>query len=118
MSPELDKEGYVFASLSESEYLSIPKEKYIASIREQEGITLILLQSTAKDLQIEHDKVFAKITMNVLSDLEALGFTAAFAKLLATGGITCNVIAGYYHDHVFVPWEKRFQAILLLEGNY
>ena len=117
MSPELEDQPYVFVSLPESAYLAIPKEKYLASIREGEGITLIFLQSKAHALQLESHVQFAKITMNVQSDLEAVGFTAAFSTLLAASGISCNVIAGYYHDHIFVSWERRFEAIELLE-NY
>ncbi|WP_229764900.1 ACT domain-containing protein, partial [Vibrio cholerae] len=40
--------------------------------------------------------------------------TAAFATKLAEHGISANVIAGYYHDHIFVQKEKAQQALQAL----
>jgi uncharacterized protein len=50
----------------------------------------------------------------VHSDLAAVGLTAAFAGALASEGISCNVIAGFHHDHLFVPWERRADAMAAL----
>jgi hypothetical protein len=34
---------------------------------------------------------------------------------LAGAGIACNVVAGYHHDHLFVPWERREEALAILQ---
>ncbi len=49
------------------------------------------------------------------SDLAAVGLTAAFATALAAEGLSCNVIAGVHHDHLFVPWDRRVDAMAALE---
>ncbi len=48
------------------------------------------------------------------SDLQAVGLTAAVATALAEAGISCNVVAAAYHDHLFVPVESASQAIAAL----
>ena len=51
------------------------------------------------------------ITLTVHSSLEAVGLTAAIATELAGLGISANVVAAYYHDHVFVPCAQAEQAV-------
>ncbi|MEL7199646.1 MAG: ACT domain-containing protein [Pseudomonadota bacterium] len=58
---------------------------------------------------------FARITLQVHSDLEGVGLTAAVATGLAAEGVACNVIAGFHHDHIFVPWERRDDAMAILQ---
>jgi len=43
-----------------------------------------------------------------------VGLTAAVAGALAEAGIACNVVAGFHHDHLFVPWERREDALAIL----
>jgi len=57
---------------------------------------------------------WARISLTVHSDLAAVGLTAAFAGALGREGISCNVIAGYHHDHLFVQWDRRFDAVAAL----
>ena len=59
--------------------------------------------------------IFAGMTLQVHSALEGVGLTAAVATTLAEAGIPCNVIAAYHHDHIFVPWERRAEAMERLE---
>jgi hypothetical protein len=33
---------------------------------------------------------------------------------MAATGISCNVIAGLAHDHLFVDWDQAAQALALL----
>ena len=58
---------------------------------------------------------FARITLTVHSALEGVGLTAAVAGALAQAGIACNVVAGYHHDHLFVPWDRREEALAILQ---
>jgi uncharacterized protein len=78
-----------------------------ALIREDEGLTLI------RDAA---DGDWARITMTIMSDLAAVGFTAAFAHVLGARGIPANVVAAYYHDHILVPWAQRDDAMAALSN--
>lgn len=113
MSPQIIEGNYVFCTVKGplSEYWHLDP---IATFREQEGLTLVLLEQQAKAAQLQFDSVFSLITLTVHSSLEAVGLTAAFATKLASYGISANVIAGYYHDHIFVQStlaEKALQAL-------
>jgi hypothetical protein len=50
----------------------------------------------------------------VHSSLDSVGLTAAVSGKLAAHGISANIIAGFYHDHVFVPRNKAQLALRLL----
>lgn len=113
MSPQIIEGNYVFCTVKGplSEYWHLDP---IATFREQEGLTLVLLEQQAKAAQLQFDSIFSLITLTVHSSLEAVGLTAAFATKLASYGISANVIAGYYHDHIFVQStlaEKALQAL-------
>ncbi|WP_217520519.1 ACT domain-containing protein [Vibrio metschnikovii] len=113
MSPQIIEGNYVFCTVKGplSEYWHLDP---IATFREQEGLTLVLLEQQAKAAKLKFDSVFSLITLTVHSSLEAVGLTAAFATKLASHGISANVIAGYYHDHIFVQStlaEKALQAL-------
>ena len=84
--------------------------------RETEGMTVILEKSTAGRLQLEYTYVAAWITLTVHSSLEVVGLTAAFATALAKENISCNVVAGYYHDHLFVDVKDAAKAMAVLQG--
>src|SRR5918993_386972 len=81
----------------------IPIESTIAVMREAEGVTLVLTEEDALTRGLEPSFRAEWITLNVQSDLQAVGLTAAFSRALADANISCNVIAGAYHDHIFVP---------------
>jgi hypothetical protein len=38
------------------------------------------------------------------------------SKHLADAGISANVIAALHHDHIFVPWDRRDDALAVLRG--
>jgi len=59
---------------------------------------------------------WARISLTVHSALAAVGLTAAVATALAREGIPANVVAGYFHDHLFVPWDRRAAALAALRG--
>jgi hypothetical protein len=52
--------------------------------------------------------------LTVHSDLAAHGLTAAFSTALAEARISCNVIAGVYHDHLLVPDAQADEAMAVL----
>ena len=108
MAPALSDTPYCFQPLSDTRF--IPDTAF-ALIREAEGAACILPHTAAATGAAQ----FAQITLNVHSDLEAVGLTAAVSGALAASGIACNVVAGLHHDHLFVPWDKRGKALDLLE---
>ena len=105
ISPEIIEGNYVFCTLNGtlSEFVALEP---IASFREKEGLTLVLEEHTAIAANINFDAVFGLITLSVHSSLEAVGLTAAFANKLSA-----NVIAGYYHDHIFVQKSQVQKAM-------
>jgi len=114
MEPVLNEGVYVYSSVPpEIDLNSIP---LVATFREREGLTLIALESEALKAKLPILFRAAWITLTVNSDLEAVGLTAAFASALADAGISCNVVAGAYHDHIFVPVECAEEAMTVLRS--
>jgi uncharacterized protein len=114
MEPELH--GGVYA------YCVVPREANItglspvATVFEAEGLTLVLPEEQATNAGLSVLFRTAWITLTVHSDLQAVGLTAAFASALGQAGISCNVVAGAYHDHIFVPVEQAQQALAALRS--
>lgn len=115
MSPELFEEDYVFASVRNLPE-TLPLEQILCFFREKEGITLVLSKSKADALGLPYQYIASRITLNIHSALEAVGLTAAFATALAKENISCNVIAGYYHDHLFVDQKDAQRAMAVLKS--
>ena len=114
MSPELIDGNYVFCTVDGAlvDYVQLNP---ISTFREKEGLTLVLEEDVATKAQLDFDAVFSLITLSVHSSLEAVGLTAAFATKLGSYGISANVVAGYYHDHIFVQKDKAEAAISALK---
>ncbi|PMJ99497.1 ACT domain-containing protein [Vibrio sp. 10N.261.55.A7] len=114
MSPELVEGNYVFCTVDGalSDYLALEP---IATFQEKEGLTLVLEEEKAAAAKLDFDAIFSLITLSVHSSLEAIGLTAAFATKLGSYGISANVVAGYYHDHIFVQKEKADAAMSALK---
>ncbi|WP_238474251.1 ACT domain-containing protein [Pseudomonas cavernicola] len=112
MSPQLNAGDYVFCSVNDENLLA--GVQVLGSFREREGLTVILQRQQAERLGLPFDYIAAWITLTVHSALSAVGLTAAFATALAMAGISCNVIAGYYHDHLFVAQADGERAIDVL----
>jgi len=88
----------------------------LAAVWEEEGLTVVMLQDDADDAGIGYDFVGAWITLTAPSDLAAVGLTAKVADALGERGIACNMLSGFFHDHVIVPWERREDALQALGG--
>ena len=116
MSPVLMKGEFVFCTFKGARYGDFAHLEPLASMSESEGLTLVISKSTADDNEYEYDAVFKGITLLIHSSLEAVGLTAAFSTKLTEHGISANVIAGYYHDHIFVPTVLADKAIEVLES--
>ncbi len=93
-----------------------PTIEPLAMVAEPEGTTYVLRQDDADRADIPYDFVGAWITLRVHSALEAVGLTAAVSTALASAGISCNVLAGYFHDHLIVPSERAADAIDVLSA--
>jgi uncharacterized protein len=111
MEPVLHEAAYGFAVWGGGALPFAP----FATVAEEEGLTVIadLTLMRAAGLQSEP---WARISLTVVSDLAAVGLTAAFASALAGVGISANVVAGLYHDHIFVPWAQREDAMAALKA--
>ena len=111
MYPTLMDEEYVFCTFQDALYGDYLDLEPIATIKESEGLTLVVPKNRADDKDLSYESVFKGITLSVHSSLDAVGLTAAFSSKLGEHGISANVIAGYYHDHIFVQKELADKAI-------
>lgn len=113
MKPEIQESEYVFCTLK-GVYGDYTDLNPIASFMEDEGLTLIITKAAALNAGIKFESVFKCITLTIHSSLDAVGLTAAVAGKLGEYGISANVVAAYYHDHVFVQAEKAEAAVKAL----
>src|SRR5882757_6592532 len=103
MKPLLNSGEYVFCTTAEPSIVS--DNEIIMLFKETEGTTVIIKKQVADALSLKYSFVASWITLSIHSSLEAIGLTAAFSNALSDAGISCNVVAAYYHDHIFV--EKK-----------
>ena len=110
LEPVLRDGEYVYATVDE-----MPRDFPVeATVREPEGLTVVVQRDIA-DLQgIGYDYVARWITLTVHSSLEAVGLTAAFAAALGRERISCNVLAGHHHDHILVATADGERAVASL----
>jgi GNAT superfamily N-acetyltransferase len=57
----------------------------------------------------------AWITLRVASSLAAVGMLARVTAALARRGISVNPVAGFHHDHLFVPHDRAADAMAALD---
>lgn len=112
LQPSLDASPYVFTLLNQGNVEVL--QHAFAQIREKEGTTLILPKAVAEEYHLPFTFIAARITLEVFSELTDVGLTAEVSRVLAEAGISCNVVAGYFHDHLFVPYEQKEQAMICL----
>ena len=114
MSPEIRGSEYVFCTV-EGELADYVHLNPLATYIEAEGLTLILTVETAEKANIPYEGKYKQITLTVHSSLEAVGLTAAVSAKLTACDISANVVAAYYHDHIFVQSEKADEALTALQ---
>lgn len=111
MAPELMDGEYVFCTFPNARYGDYQDLEPVAAINESEGLTLLIPKSKADEKNFAYETAFKGISLSVHSSLDAVGLTAAFSSKLAVHGISANVFAGYYHDHIFVQSELAQSAV-------
>ena len=112
MSAELVDGVFVFVTVPTG---AVPDGLNIRMMfQEAEGTTLILLKNDAEVAGLEYEFPSRMITLNIHSSLEAVGFMARIATALAAEGMGVNPVAGFYHDHLFVPDGREQDALQVL----
>ncbi|MCO5969727.1 ACT domain-containing protein [Actinoallomurus soli] len=81
---------------------------------EDEGRTLVLPRAQAEESGLTGVFPSAWITLRIHSSLEAVGMLAAVTAALAEAGIACNAVSAFYHDHLFVPYDRARDALAVL----
>nr|WP_276591732.1 ACT domain-containing protein [Sphingomicrobium nitratireducens] len=110
MKPVLFAQEYGFASLPAVPDGLVP----LATFAEAEGLSIIAETLALAAVGVAHQGGHARISLDLESALDGVGLTAAIAAALAGAGIACNVVAAFHHDHLFVPWERREEALALI----
>ena len=116
LRPENQPATYVFCSVADANYGALAHTNPLACFAEAEGLTLVITKERADLEGLNYHGTFRCISLQVHSSLEAVGLTAAVTRELAIHDISANVIAGSYHDHVFVPSHHADLALRLLES--
>lgn len=112
MKPMLNEGEYVFCLVPDLNTIS--REDTLFEFKEKEGVTVVLEKLKADKMNLKYNYVASWITLTVHSSLDAVGLTATFSEALAKNGISCNVVAAYYHDHIFVSKQDAEKAIDVL----
>ncbi|MEU9981796.1 ACT domain-containing protein [Streptomyces sp. NPDC050856] len=112
MRPEQNPGRYVFATVDGP---AVPPGLHpVVTVAESEGLTVVVREEEADAASLPYDFVAGWITLRVHSALDAVGLTAAVARELADAGLSCNVVAGHHHDHLFVEYARVGEALTAL----
>jgi hypothetical protein len=114
MKPILNGGEYVFCTIKN--YGELMLSDVLCSFQEKEGLTVIVSKAIADKFSWEYSFVSSWITLTVHSSLAAVGLTAAFSKALSNENISCNVVAAFYHDHIFVAKKDTDAAMAVLKS--
>jgi hypothetical protein len=114
MAPLLAPELYVYCSFPDHR---LPNRlDALCLFREVEGLTAIVNKADAEAHQLPFTFESRLITLEVNSDLAAVGFLSAICAALARARISCNAVSAYYHDHLLVPAADADRAMLVLRA--
>lgn len=112
LRPALVPGAYAFLMLPDG--VALDAAAIVASVREPEGLSVVVPEDIAHRLGLPIAFQAAWITLTVHSHLAAVGLTAAVSRVLVDAGIACNVVAGVHHDHLFVPSDAAQRAVDVL----
>ncbi|MCS4303382.1 ACT domain-containing protein [Chryseobacterium sp. BIGb0232] len=112
LNPSLNEGRYVYCTVENID--KIPLSKILFLFKEIESITVVVKKEDAEELNLGFSYVASWITLEVHSSLSAVGLTAKFSQALSEAGISCNVVAAYFHDHIFVDEKDAVKAIEVL----
>lgn len=112
LRPRLHPEPVVYAIVAPG----FDAARALATVREREGLTVIVEQVDADDDGLVYDFIGAWISLELVTALDGIGITASIAGVLAGQDIACNVVAGFHHDHFVVPWDRRHDAMAAIGG--
>jgi hypothetical protein len=118
MKPERNPGEYVFCLVDSPQRAAALRP--LGMFQEKEGITVILPKQQADDASLSYSLICSWITLTVHSSLEAVGLTAAVSGALTEANISCNVVAAYHHDHIFVPLadaERAMEVLLVMSQS-
>lgn len=104
---------FVFCSLEASPF---SEHDVLMSFREQEGMTYIVSEQCAQNAGIAIEERWAMISVDTVTSLSATGITAHISTVLASHKIPCNMVAAFYHDHFFVPFDLCEEALVVLRA--
>ncbi|KAG9569925.1 hypothetical protein KCU71_g1776, partial [Aureobasidium melanogenum] len=116
LTATLHPRTYVFAVLAESKIPPFSEVEMLFREAKAEGITVITTQEYAESHALKYAFPCRKITLDVTSSLDAVGFIAVVATRLAAAGMGVNPISGFYHDHLFVPLGRETDALKVIAG--
>ena len=114
MAVSCDEVKYGFANTSID--TGFDPANVLCTFKEEEGLTLIAPSDYLDSMKVTSEGPYAKLTVEVHTSLELVGLTAVLASKLAEQEISANVVAAYFHDHVFVQYNKRHNAIEALNS--
>jgi len=112
MQVSCDNVEYGFATTNDAEGISATD--VLGTFQESEGLTLLATKHFLESRGLGYEGPFAKLTVEVHTSLGLVGLTAILATKLAENGISANVYAAFYHDHIFVQYDVRNKAITAL----
>ena len=116
LSPILLQDTFVFCTFPKGSYGDFAQTCPKAFVMEKEGVTLVMEKAVADSQGFNYGGEFSCISLEVHSSLEAIGLTAVISGMLAAHEISVNMMAGYHHDHLFVPVANASAAMALLHN--